>query len=119
MPELTWVRSELGLTEEQFAKVSTLHAAYRPKCEAMCQRIRKAHEKLDHLAAKQIGITDELRLAITEHANIHAECQEAMLNHLYNTAAEMDSEQSEKYLRAMLPYALDFSHSEPGTVPHH
>ncbi|WP_052573331.1 periplasmic heavy metal sensor [Haloferula sp. BvORR071] len=119
MPELAWVRTELGLSDEQLAKVSELHAAYRPKCEAMCQRILEAHQKLDHLAAKDQGITDELKAAIREHADIHAECQEAMLKHLYETAGQMDSRQAAKYLKAMLPYALDFSHSEPSSVHRH
>lgn len=119
MPELAWVRSELKLTDEQFAKVSELHAAYRPKCEAMCQRILEAHKKLDHLASKDQAVSDELKAAIREHADIHAECQEAMLQHLYKTADLLDAQQAAKYLETMLPYALDFSHSEPGSVHRH
>lgn len=119
MPELTWVRSELKLNDEQFAKVSAIHAAYRPKCEAMCQRILEAHKKLDRLAAKDQVVGEELKLAIREHADIHAECQEEMLKHLYQTAEAMDTEQAAKYLKAMLPYALDFSHSEPSSVHRH
>ncbi len=30
MPELTWLRSDLGLSEVQFMKVRELHLAYRP-----------------------------------------------------------------------------------------
>jgi hypothetical protein len=45
MPELAWVKSELKLSDEQFAKVSALHAAYRPKCMEMCGKIAAAHEK--------------------------------------------------------------------------
>lgn len=119
MPELAWVRSELKLTDEQFAKVSELHAAYRPKCEEMCRRILEAHRKLDSLAAKDSVVTEEMRAAIREHANIHAECQEAMLKHLYQTADLLDSQQAAKYLETMLPYALDFSHSEPQSIHRH
>lgn len=116
MPELTWVRSELKLTDEQFAKVTELHAAYRPKCVEMCRRIAEAHEKLDRLAAQDHAISGELRTAIREHASIHAECQETMLEHLYQTAAQLDSGQAAKYLETMLPYALDFTHSEAGAI---
>ena len=52
MPELAWVRKDLELTDEQFAKVSNLHSAYRPKCMEMCRRVSAAHEKLDGLAIK-------------------------------------------------------------------
>jgi len=47
-----WLRLEsssaasLGLAS-WFGKVSELHAAYRPECTAMCQRIAEAHERLD------------------------------------------------------------------------
>ena len=39
-----------------------------------------------------------------------------MLNHLYETAATLSPEQSRRYLETMLPYALDFTHSESGTL---
>ena len=47
MPELTWLRKELNLSEAQFVKVRDLHAAYRPKCTEMCRRISEAHEKIE------------------------------------------------------------------------
>ena len=112
MPELTWVRKELELTDEQFAKVSDLHSAYRPKCVEMCRRVSAAHEKLDGLAIKDRKMSAELEAAIREHAVIHGECQQAMLNHLYETAAVLDEKQANRYLKTMLPYALDFTSSE-------
>jgi len=48
--------------------------------------------------------------AISDHARIHAESQEAMIGHLYRTAAVLDKDQAKRYLTIMLPYALDFSH---------
>jgi Spy/CpxP family protein refolding chaperone len=118
MPELAWVRSALKLTDRQFAEISELHAAYRPKCEEMCRRIAEAHEKLHRLAEKEHVATDELNAAIREHANIHAECQETMLRHLYQTAGTLEPQQAEKYLKTMLPYALDFNHGEPEALSH-
>ncbi len=116
MPELTWLRNELELTEAQFVKVRELHAAYRPKCIDMCRRISKAHERIESFAAAHHVITPEYKAALNEHATIRAECQEAMLNHLYETAATLNPEQSKRYLEAMLPFALDFTHSESGIL---
>lgn len=116
MPELNWLRKELQLTEEQFDKVRELHAAYRPKCTEMCRRIFEAHKKIESLASAHRVITPEYKVALNEHAAIHVECQEAMLNHLYQTAATLNPEQSKRYLEAMLPFALDFTHSESGTL---
>jgi recombinational DNA repair ATPase RecF len=112
MSELAWVRSELKVTDEQLARVAELHAAYRPKCVQMCYRIAESHEKLDRLTSQNQGMSEELRTAIREHAAIHAECQETMLEHLYQTAAQLDAKQADSYLKAMLPYALDFTHCE-------
>lgn len=116
MPELAWVKSELKLSDEQFAKVSALHAVYRPKCLEMCGKIAAAHEKVEDLIGENPAVTPELESAIHEHAAIHADCQQAMLVHIFQTAAVLDREQAALYLKEMLPYALDFSHSEAGKI---
>ncbi|MCH1503783.1 MAG: periplasmic heavy metal sensor [Verrucomicrobiales bacterium] len=116
LPELEWVRDELNLSNEQFAKVSELHIDYRPICEKMCHRIRKAHERLENVSRDVDRLTPELKAAIEDHARIHAESQQAMIEHLYETAAVLDDAQAARYLKMMLPFALDFSHSEPEGV---
>jgi hypothetical protein len=116
MPELAWLRTELRLSDEQFAKVKELHAAYRPKCVEMCRRISEAHGRIEALASANRVITPDYQAALKEHAEIHVECQEAMLKHLYETAGTLREDQAKRYLEAMLPFALDFSHSESGTL---
>ena len=116
MPELAWVRSELKLTDEQFKKVARLHVDYRPECVKMCHRISQAHEQIEELAKTGRGMTPELDTALREHAAIHLECQQTMLGHIYRTAALLDERQSAKYLDTVLPYALDFTHSETGNL---
>jgi hypothetical protein len=110
MSELAWVRSELKLSDAQFAKVAELHAAYRPKCVEMCRRIAEARGKVEALAKASNVITPELEAALREHAETHAECQQAMLRHLYETAATLDPDQAKSYLETMLPMAVDSTH---------
>lgn len=119
MPELAWIRSDLKLTDSELAKVTELHLAYRPQCVEMCHRILEAHERLDKAAHSGGTVTAELKAAIAEHARIHAESQEAMIEHLYRTAAVLDEDQAKRYLNTMLPFALDFSQSEPEGVHDH
>lgn len=107
MPELAWLRSELKLTDAQFAKASALHVAYRPICATMCRNIAEAHEKLETLARRGRGMTPELEAAIRDHARVHAECQRNMLAHLYQTSGLLDAEQAARYLETMVPHALD------------
>ncbi len=116
MPELQWLKKELNLTDEQFTRVGKLHAAYLPECAKMCERIAEAHERLDEASRGKDEVTPELKAAIEGHAGIHAECQEKMLAHLYETARILKPHQKKRYLEVMLPYALDFSHSEPDDV---
>jgi hypothetical protein len=109
MPELAWLRTELKLSEAQFRQASELHAAYRPICEQMCHNISEAHAKLEPLARTGRSITPELAAAIQNHARVHAECQQKMLEHLYQTAALLDDKQAARYLETMIPHALDSS----------
>lgn len=120
MPELTWLRRELKLSEAQFRQASELHAAYRPVCAEMCRNITVAHATLEALAQSGRGITPELATAIQNHARVHAECQEKMLEHLYQTAALFDEKQAARYLEAMIPHALNASPAEgtPGGHKH-
>ena len=116
MPELEWLKRDLQLTDEQFSKVRELHIAYRPGCAEMCRRIAEAHEKMEAISTANREITPEYKAALREHAEIHVEGQEAMLKHLYRTAATLNPPQAERYLKTMLPFALDFTHSESGTL---
>jgi len=109
MPELTWLRTELKLTVAQFRQASELHNAYRPVCEQMCRNITEAHTELGNLAQTGRGMNPELTAAIQHHARVHAECQEKMLEHLYQTAALLDDKQAARYLETMIPHALDSS----------
>ena len=64
MPELEWLKKDLRLTDEQFAKVRALHVAYRPKCGEMCGRIAKAHSVLESVAARNRQLTPEFEAAL-------------------------------------------------------
>lgn len=116
LPELEWLHKELKLTDEQFAKVSALHLAYRPTCEELCMKVMASHDKLKALVAAGTQVTPDLKAALQEHAALHVECQSAMLTHLYQTAACMSPEQAESYLDAMLLQVIEMA-MEPGSAP--
>jgi hypothetical protein len=118
MPELAWLRVELKLTDDQFATASALHVAYRPTCEVMCRNIAQAHARLETLARGGRGMSPELTAAIHDHARVHAECQQKMLEHLYQTAGLLDDKQAARYLETMVPHALD-STTGVAAGPHH
>lgn len=117
LPELEWLRQEMHLSESQFAEVSALHAAYRPTCELLCQKVMTSNKKVKNLAADGRQVSPQLQAALDESAALRVECQRAMLTHLYQTAACMGPEQSARYLAAMLPQVIDMpNHS--ASAPH-
>lgn len=118
IPELAWLRVELNLSDEQFAKASALHVAYRPTCMEMCRSIAAAHAKLETLTQGNRAISPELEEAIRDHARVHAECQVKMLEHLYQTAKLLDAKQSARYLETVLPHALDSPGGRSGGSHH-
>ena len=119
LPELAWLKSDLHLNNEQFAKVSGLHAAYRPKCVELCHCMEQSHAKLSELSRKERGVTPELMSAIEECAQVRSRCQAAMLNHLYETASVLAPDQATRYLTTMLPYALNESEAHDATGHSH
>lgn len=107
LPELAWVQENLDLTDDQFAKVRELHVAYRPRCESLCHELMSAREKVEALAKRSGRVSGELEDAIRHHALVKARCQQAMLDHLYQTAGVLQQDQARRFLDIMLPYALD------------
>ncbi len=114
LPELAWIRTDLGLTESQYAKVADLHVSYSPECVKMCQHIAETREKVEMLAKNSRTLTPEYDAALGELAAVQLKCQRAMLKHIYATAALLDEAQSEKYLEMVLPHALGSSQIEIG-----
>lgn len=119
LPELAWLRVDLKLTDDQFAKASELHLAYRPTCVTMCRNIAEAQTRLDTLARSVRGMTPELEDAIRDSARVHAECRKKMLEHLYQTANLLDDKQASRYLETMVPHALDSTTTTGGSESCH
>lgn len=109
LPELEWLRREFKLSDEQFAKVSGLHQAYRPTCEELCMKIMASHKNVETLVGAGTQVSPELKAALQEHAALHVECQTAMLTHLYQTAECMSPDQARHYLDAMLPQVIEMA----------
>lgn len=115
LPELAWVRTDLKLTDAQLAQVSSLHTAYLPQCMEMCRKISAARSKVTWAANHSSQVGAELETAIREHAETQAQCQQAMLRHLYETAALLNKDQSARFLETMIPEALEFDSHAPGS----
>jgi len=109
MPELEWLRHEFALSGDEFTKVSALHLAYQPICETLCEKIAVARTKVRGLVLAGSAVSPELEAALREEATLRADCQSAMLGHLYETATALPPAKARAYLDAMLPEILEMT----------
>lgn len=115
-PELAWIKTEFRLSDQQFARVAELHAAYRPTCAEMCRRIDEKNAALQKLLAATNSVTPEIQAALAEASRVRAECQAAMLKHVYEVSRAMPPEQARRYLAFMHERTL-FPASASGALP--
>ena len=97
-PELAWLQQEFKLSDQEFKRISELHAAYLPHCAEMCRRIDEQNTKLRNLLAAADQMTGEIEAAIAESARLRGECQRDMLNHFFEVSRTMPPEQGKRYL---------------------
>lgn len=111
LPELQWLRVSLHLTGPQFEKVQALHLGYQPKCAELCMRIQHSDHALQEAASRSRTLTADVVKLMRERADLTQECQQAMLKHVYETAACMAPEQADTYLKTVLPHVLGTAHA--------
>jgi hypothetical protein len=97
-PELTWLKQEYQLTDEQYTRVCKLYAAYHPQCLEMRHEIDKKNARLKDLLASTNTVTPEIKEALMETVQLRAKCETAMLNHFYEVSQAMPPDQGRRYL---------------------
>jgi len=103
LPELEWLRQRLRLDDAQFEKVKALHLAFQPKCQDLCMRAEEAETALREV---MLDPQKDATAALKTRAELHLECQQAMLAHVRQTAACMNADQAKQYLDTLLPHVL-------------
>ena len=59
-PELVWLKQEYQLSDEQYARVCELYAAYHPQCLEMCRELDAQNTRLKMLLANTNVVTAEI-----------------------------------------------------------
>jgi len=111
--ELTWLRGEFHLNEQQFQKIKALHDSYMLQCAKMCQAIAESNNRLDVLISAHHEVTPEIVTAIKNSSQVQNECQTSMLEYFYSVSREMNPEDGKKYLEEMKDCII-----HPGSFPH-
>lgn len=97
-PELAWLKSEFHLGDAEFKKISALHESYLEACAGRCRIIDEKNAALREMLARTNVVTPEIQQALTEAAQLRAECQKQMLQHFYEVSQNMTPEQGRRYL---------------------
>ena len=117
--ELSWMKEEFGLDDEEFRKIEQLHSDYVPRCDELCCRIADSSAKVQRLAEQSDSMTEELAAALRDYETTRLECQKALIEHLYETARCMPPDKGTKFLEVALPNALSDSHANVHTAMSH
>jgi Spy/CpxP family protein refolding chaperone len=96
--ELSWLRTEFDLTEEQMRQIEEIHAKYRPICEMWCGKVMAAQTRFEQLVLKADDFTGEVDAALAEFSRVKEACHRSMLQHVFEVAAIMEPNQRERYL---------------------
>ena len=103
---LAWMQHDFALSDDEFAKVCALHNDYLPHCDAMCQRMAAASERLSNALQPNPVMTAEAQAALHEYEAARDECQRATLQHVLDTAAVMKPEAGRSFVQKVLPHLL-------------
>jgi len=114
--ELSWMKDEFGLNDEEFSKIERLHNDYVPRCDELCCRIAASAEKVKGLAEDADSMNENLAAALQEYEQTRFECQKALLEHLYETARCMPPDKGKQFLEIALPNALSDTHANVHTA---
>jgi hypothetical protein len=105
--QLAWMKQELHLTDEQFARISALHQASSPRLRALSAQV--AQMRAEFAAFERTRRTtdhvDFIEFAhfVEQRRSINQECLDSTRRLVLASANEMNSRQRERYLGIVSP----------------
>lgn len=100
--EMEWLRDELKLSEEQFARVEQIHSQRSEEIRALSKKVRELELLLAELEAERVreGYVDflELRDYMEAKRKLDEACQKSTSDLIVSVGNLMDLEQRKRYL---------------------
>jgi hypothetical protein len=101
--QLAWMRSELRLTEQQFARIKGLHQATRPQLQAMAAQVALMQEEFaefEHTrqATDQVDFIEFARF-VESRRELNRRCLDTTRQLVLASAEIMTPEQRRQYIR--------------------
>ena len=97
-PELLWLKKEFNLGDAELTRITQLHEAYLPQCQARCQHIEELNRQLARAIDSAAQMTPEIERLLTERAKARTDCQAEMLKHFFEVSRTMPTDQGRRYL---------------------
>jgi hypothetical protein len=99
--DLSWLRTEFHLNDDEMARVRQVHESYLPQCAKMCALIAAKKAEVQAALANGTNVTAEVQKKLTELGEFRAQCQGQMLQHFIAVSQAMPPEQGRRYLAEM------------------
>lgn len=108
--DIAWMKSELHLSDRQFARIKSIHDSSAPRMLALAAQVSRMREELNAFERERrtAGQIDFLEFAsfVEQRRAVDRECSALTRRLVQDTAEVMDSSQRERYL-ALLHFPPD------------
>ena len=105
--QLQWMKTELKLSDEQFARIKTIHEESSPRLMALASQVARMREEYAAFERTRAtsGQVDFLEFAhfVEERRVIDRECLNSTQRLVADAAREMNAQQRERYLGLLGP----------------
>ncbi len=105
--QLEWVKSELNLTDQQFARIKNIHESSSPRLLALAAQVARMREEYDAFERQRTtsGQIDFLEFAhyVDQRRAVDRECLTSTRQLVADAAKVMTLQQRERYLTLLSP----------------
>ncbi|HVU34545.1 MAG TPA: hypothetical protein VHE61_14015 [Opitutaceae bacterium] len=112
--QLAWIRTELNLTDQQFARVRAIHEASSPRLLALAAQVAQMRDEYAAFERGRVtvGQVDFIEFArfVEQRRAIDRECQALTRQLVAATSSTMTPVQRERYLELLGPTLTDVGH---------
>ncbi|WP_078813561.1 hypothetical protein [Prosthecobacter debontii] len=102
---LAWMKTDLGLTDDEFARECRIHDEHMVEYRRLCDEMQASRERLKTALQESQNLSDEGQAAAIKDYEDHFEaCERAVIQHVKHVAAAMNPKAGQTYLTMMLPH---------------
>jgi Spy/CpxP family protein refolding chaperone len=113
--QLQWMKTELKLSDEQFARIKTIHEESSPRLLALAAQVARMREEYDAFEHERTtaGQIDFLEFAhfVEQRRAVNRECLTSTQRLVADAARVMTAQQRERYLGLLGPVLQSGVHS--------